>query len=267
MDLSPEAAKVECAAKGHGRMQHTVRIGTAGWNVPKAYATQFSDEGSHLQRYATRFTAVEINSSFYRPHKPGTYARWAASVPPGFRFAVKLPREITHERKLADAVAPLEGFLAEVQVLGETLGPLLIQLPPSLGYEASIAAPFFEALRVRFDGEVACEPRHPTWFADPVDRMLSAFRIARVAADPAPVPRGAEPGGWPGLVYRRLHGSPDLYYSPYSEADIAATAASMRTQASQARQSWCIFDNTARGAACGNALTLSRLLQPRKARR
>ena len=80
-----------------------VYVGTAGWSLPREAQPHFPAEGTHLTRYAARLPAAEINSSFYRPHRPATYAKWAASVPPGFRFAVKVPRVITHERRLADA--------------------------------------------------------------------------------------------------------------------------------------------------------------------
>ena len=78
-----------------------IRIGTAGWTVPKAVAHAFPGEGGHLARYAGRLDAVEINSSFYRPHRPATYARWAECVPKDFRFAVKVPRLVTHELRNA----------------------------------------------------------------------------------------------------------------------------------------------------------------------
>jgi uncharacterized protein YecE (DUF72 family) len=187
-------------------------IGIAGWSIPKDHAAQFPAAGSHLERYAARFPAVEINSSFYRPHMPKTYARWAASVPEDFRFAAKVPREITHYRRLADAADVLDRFLGEVGALGDKLGPLLVQLPPSLVYDPRIAADFFAALRRRFAGAVACEPRHRTWFDPPAERLLTEFQVARVAADPAVVPAAAPPGGGDGLVYNRLHGSPEMYY-------------------------------------------------------
>jgi uncharacterized protein YecE (DUF72 family) len=76
-----------------------IYVGVAGWSISKEHAARFPVEGSHLERYAQVFNAVEINSSFYRPHRPQTYAPWAASVPDGFRFAVKMPREITHRRR------------------------------------------------------------------------------------------------------------------------------------------------------------------------
>ncbi len=221
---------------------------------------EFPGAGSHLERYGRRLAAVEINSSFYRPHRPATYARWAASVPPGFRFAVKVPREISHTRKLVDAGEPLERFLTEVQDLGDRLGPLLLQLPPSLAYNERRAGAFLEALRTRFDGSVVVEPRHPTWFTDAVDGMLCRFRAGRVAADPAPVPRAAMPGGWPGIAYRRLHGSPQMYYSAYDAGYLDSIAHMLRDMADHTGESWCIFDNTASGAAARDALSLLRRL-------
>lgn len=238
-------------------MSQEVRIGTAGWSIPKQHASDFPEAGSHLVRYAGRLPAVEINSSFYRSHRPSTYARWAASVPPHFRFAVKVPREITHTRRLVDAEEPLQRFLEEVQALGDRLGPLLIQLPPSLRYDHAVAEPYLSRLRASFAGLVACEPRHESWFTDAVAATLSAHKIARVAADPAVVPRAAEAGGWPGLVYHRLHGSPKVYYSAYSERKVTALAQALRDAGRQTQERWCIFDNTALGEATHNALQLN----------
>src|SRR5690349_20087775 len=120
-----------------------VYVGCAGWSIPKEHAGLFPAAGSHLERYAARFAAVEINSSFYRPHRPGTYARWAATVPEGFRFAVKMPREITHRRRLVGAVELLDRFLDEARALGDKLGPLLVQLPPKLTFAGDVARAFF----------------------------------------------------------------------------------------------------------------------------
>ncbi|MFC0386982.1 DUF72 domain-containing protein [Muricoccus vinaceus] len=235
-------------------MAGNVRVGTAGWSIPGQHAAAFPAGGSHLERYARVLPAVEINSSFYRPHRPSTYARWAASVPPSFRFAAKLPRAITHDRRLDGAAEPLARFLGEVESLGDRLGPLLIQLPPSLRYDAALVEGFLSLLRGRFDGLLACEPRHPSWFTDAAEARLASFRVARVAADPAVVPRAAAPGGWTGLSYRRLHGSPEMYRSAYGPGLIAATAREMEEEGG--REAWCIFDNTALGEATGDALQL-----------
>ncbi|KQP77415.1 hypothetical protein ASF60_23030 [Methylobacterium sp. Leaf113] len=231
-----------------------IAIGTAGWSVPKAYADAFPAFGSHLERYAHRLNAVEINTAFYRPHRVGTYARWAASVPEQFRFAVKLPRTITHERRLAQAEGLLRQFLAEVAGLGPKLGPLLIQMPPSLRFDPDTSAGFLRAFRDIHAGSIVCEPRHASWFAHNVDALLTELCIARVAADPAPVPCADEPGGWHGLRYERLHGSPKIYYSAYPPSTLDAVANRLTADAAQGRECWCIFDNTAAFAAAGDAL-------------
>ena len=234
-------------------MHPNVYIGCAGWSILKEHAEHFPEAGSHLIRYAQRFSAVEINSSFYRSHRPATYGKWAASVPDHFWFAVKVPHQITHLRRLVDCVELLEGFLAEVGALGEKLGPLLVQLPPSLVFDQAVASAFFAGLRERFAGSVVCEPRHPSWFQPAAEQVLVEFEVARVAADPAPVPGAAQPGGWSGLVYHRLHGSPRIYYSAYEEHYLETLAQKLLINAASAPV-WCVFDNTALGAATANAM-------------
>jgi uncharacterized protein YecE (DUF72 family) len=236
-----------------GSSRQRIRIGTAGWSLYKPPAGRFPDQGSHLERYAATFDAVEINSSFYRPHKPETYARWAASVPADFRFAVKLPKAISHERRLADCDDLVERFAGEVAGLGEKRGPILIQLPPKLGLDTDVAARFFDLARERLGGLMACEPRHAGWFTPEADALLVKHRVARVAADPAPVPGAGEPGGWAGFRYSRLHGSPRIYWSSYDAAAIKRQAAAAR---SANTETWTIYDNTASGAALGNALAM-----------
>jgi uncharacterized protein YecE (DUF72 family) len=179
-------------------------------------------------------------------------------VPEDFRFAVKLPREITHRRKLVDTVEPpLERFLGEIAALGPRLGPVLIQLPPKFAFDEHRVCGFFDVLRARFAGSLVCEPRHASWFTDPVDVVLTRYRIARVAADPAVVPLAAMPGGWPELIYYRLHGAPRMYYSAYEPEQLDRFAAALTDAAQQRRDCWCIFDNTARRAATVDALALS----------
>lgn len=232
-----------------------ILVGCAGWALRTEHAAAFPGEGSHLERYAGRLRAVEINSSFYRSHRPTTYARWAASVPPDFRFAVKVPRAISHQLRLERTAEVLDRFLSEVAALGDKRGPLLLQLPPSLAFHPRVAADFFAALRERAAGPVVCEPRHPTWFTPEATQLLLRSQVARAAVDPAVVPAAAEPAGWPGLVYYRLHGAPRIYYSTYSDADLRERAAAL-LRCAAAAPVWCIFDNTALGAATENALDL-----------
>jgi uncharacterized protein YecE (DUF72 family) len=239
-----------------------IRIGTAGWTIPARFRHLFPESGSSLERYAARFTTAEINSTFYRSHRPQTYARWAAAVPDDFRFAVKLPKAITHDRRLVGAADLLERFLDEVRPLRPKIGPLLIQLPPSLAFDETFAGAFLHLLRDRFERAIVCEPRHATWFGAEADRLLSDCKVARVAADPARVPEAALPGGSANIAYFRLHGSPRMYYSAYENPFLTDLAD--RLNAAEAAETWCIFDNTASGAAIGNALTLESVLgEPR----
>ncbi|HEY4583631.1 MAG TPA: DUF72 domain-containing protein, partial [Lysobacter sp.] len=172
-----------------------LRIGCAGWGLPGAHALHFPGAGTHLERYARRFSAVEINSSFYRPHMPKTYAKWASQVPDGFLFAVKFPRAGTHDARLRDADAVIDRFAGEISALGDRLGPVLVQLPPSLAFDAPVADAFFAALRARVATPIVCEPRHPAWFAPELDAFWRRHGVGRVAADPARVPLAALPGG------------------------------------------------------------------------
>lgn len=237
-------------------------VGTAGWSIPRPFARAFAGDGSLLERYARVLPAAEINSSFYRPHQPGTYARWAASVPAGFRFAVKVPKEATHTRKLAGAGPVLDRFLAEATALGDALGPLLVQLPPSLALDTRVAGLFFRVLRRRFARPVACEPRHATWFSPAADALLRHHGVARVAADPVRAPGADIPAGDPSLVYYRLHGSPRIYYSPYPDESLTAVAAALRDATTRGAEAWCIFDNTTLGHATGDALKVAAMLKP-----
>lgn len=226
-------------------------------HIPRLHRDRFAAQGSQLQRYARRLNAAEINTSFYRPHAAAVYQRWAASVPPSFRFAVKIPKLITHERALARAREPLTRLVGEIAGLGQTLGPLLVQLPPSFAFEVRRAGRFFTLLRSLHAGPVVCEPRHVSWICAAADRLFVANAIARVAADP-PRAAGLEtPGGWPGIVYYRWHGSPRPYFSPYTPETLDRLAADAATANVD---SWCIFDNTGSGAAAGNALDLTALL-------
>lgn len=233
-----------------------IRAGTAGWNVPRQAVAQFASAKNHLARYSQVLNCCEINSSFYRPHKKETWERWADTVPAGFQFSVKAPRSITHEAKLNCSPEMLSTFLEQIKLLREKLGPVLVQLPPSLGFDYPSARSFLSLLRDYYSGNVAWEPRHASWFEKPAEVLLAEFQIARVAADPACVPAASLPGGFKGLAYFRLHGSPRRYFSPYSETFVNTLAAQLAVLHDRARV-WCIFDNTGSGAAIQNALELT----------
>ena len=178
-------------------------------------------------------------------------------MPPGFRFAVKLPKAITHERRLIDCADPIARFADEVDGLAAKRGPILVQLPPSFAFDAGVVEGFFDLIGDALAGPIACEPRHPSWFEPEADDLLAAREVARVAADPARVPAAALPGGWRGLTYARWHGSPAMYRSSYDSPALADHAA----LASGPGERWSIYDNTTLGAATPNALALRELLE------
>jgi len=218
--------------------------------------------GSHLERYARVFSCVEVNSSFYRPHREATYARWASAVPPWFRFSVKVPRAITHEARLRHTQSALDAFLAQASGLGDKLACLLVQLPPSLTFDACVAHAFFEALRERTSVSVVLEPRHRSWFTGSAYKVGREFEVEWVYAHPRPA--GIDGTHLPvptRLLYLRLHGVPDLYRSSYDAAFLEEMALRLLTAKRAGLSIWCVFDNTAHGHAIPNARDLLRYLE------
>lgn len=248
-----------------------LRIGTAGWNLPKDYVSHFPAEGSHLERYAGEFNAVEINSSFYRDHQASTYARWATSTPAEFLFSVKLNRYFTHETKLTDSGARLEETLAPILGLGSKLGVLLVQLPPKLEFNREAASRFFSDLRDIYSGPIALEPRHVSWLKAPP--LINQFSLSWVEADPQPFKWAKDLNAELGALitsssrnasfkYIRWHGSPEIYKSRYDDKDLSKLELELQTdvQAGDLRHVWCIFDNTTFGFATENAWQLKHRL-------
>ncbi|WP_200960183.1 DUF72 domain-containing protein [Pelomonas sp. Root1217] len=233
-----------------------IYVATAGWSIPARAAAAFPAQGSQLERYAAVVNGVEINSSFYRPHRPQTYERWAASTPEHFRFAVKCPKQITHEARLEGVDDLLARFAGEAGALGDKWAVLLVQLPPSLPFDARVARRFFKQVHAAFRGAVVCEPRHLSWFTAEAEQLLCGCEVARAGVDPAKWPGSSEPGGWPGMHYFRWHGSPRIYWSPYEEAWLQRRAEALPRDV----PCWCVFDNTASGAALQDALRLQALL-------
>ena len=233
----------------------TIRVGTAGWTFPRTPSVGVNEGESHLQRYAAVFNACEINSSFYRPHKPATWTRWAKTVPKSFRFSVKMPRAITHEACLACGSAPLGKFLRQLDFLEDRLGPILVQLPPGLAFDWPIAQSFVSLLREMFEGEVVCEPRHPSWFSPEAESLLNDYAVARCAADPPCVLAGSSPAGSNSVAYFRLHGSPQMYWSSYGGAFLRRLAEQLLVR-SRSSSAWCIFRQhriRSRAAKCRRA--------------
>lgn len=234
-----------------------VYVGTAGWTNPPSLKPLRRAGQSHLEHYATHFSCVEINSSFYRAHRQETYLQWCNATPCGFRFAVKMPRSITHESALKSTARDVKDFFRGVESLMPKLSVVLVQLPPSLEFQLSLVRAFFTSLP-RLDGvHIACEPRHSSWASQAADALLARLGVCRVAADPVRFHTAELPGGARDFAYFRWHGSPQTYHSSYSTAQLNGLAAAVRAEHSD---SWCVFDNTARHAAWDNAYSLRKLL-------
>lgn len=223
-----------------------------------------------MHRYSRLFQCTEIKSSFHRSHSAQTYAKWAATTPRAFRFAVKIPQTITQECALKRARKPLEQFPQEVKGLGTQLGPLLVQLRPSLEFESRTARTFFSLLRELHTDAVVCEARHASWFTSNAIGVLIDHVIGRVAADPEILAAASELGGRVGIgpgsasrarttIYYRLHGSPRKYWSVYEPQQIARWAKALNVARRRA-DDWCMFDNTAGGGAFENLRQMMRII-------
>lgn len=233
------------------------RIGTAAWTIPAVAADRFPVVGGHLERYAERLQAVEINSSFYREHKAETYTRWGESVPESFRFAVKLSRAFTHTARLQVDPVALAESVARIAQLGKRFGVLLVQLPPSLRFQEKTVDSFFRTLRKCCEVPIVCEPRHASWLVPDARALLAMHHIGKVEADPEPCPWPESASAASGVLYLRLHGSPEMYRSDYDAQAIESSAVRLEQARERGVDAWCIFDNTTFGYATGNALDLA----------
>lgn len=231
------------------------KIGCAGWSLPRAYR---APPLSYLERYAQLLNCVEVNSSFYRHHRPQTYERWATLVPDSFRFSVKVPKAVSHSQLFHADV--FERFAYEVRHLGRKLGALLFQFPANLECSSRLLKTLFEALRREFPSTPAfCEPRHASWFNADVEAILRSYMLDWAVADPAAVRTAPMIFGGRPIRYYRLHGTPRIYYSSYPMPTLR-TLAQQTMHRPDEQESWIIFDNTAAGAAFENARIFQRLL-------
>ena len=240
-----------------------VRIGLAGWSEAVSRHGKLlpiAEEGATgLQRYASAFDFVEINSSFYRQVRPVTFEKWATEVPDDFCFSVKMHRLITHYTRLKNTDI-LEDFFGSVAGLGKKLAVVLIQLPPTLVCDAEVADRFFAAMRKLYRGCAVCEPRHASWEGSAARKLLAKHGIGPVlteipAADDDPL-QGAKRAI---PLYVRLHGTPRKYYSSYTDADLTRLARLLEDHADRRR--YVVFDNTAGPAGVRNALGLQQLIR------
>ena len=266
-----------------------VRIGISGWTYPPWRGAFYPPElppARELGYVAERLTSVEINGTFYSLQRPSSFQSWYAQTPPGFVFAVKGPRFITHMKKLRDAATPLANFFASgALALADKLGPVLWQLPPNLAFHPDVVERFLAALPrsteaaaelarhhdERLDGRAltatdadrvlrhAIEVRHRSFAVPEFARLLRRHGVALVVADSA--------GRWPLLrevtadfVYLRLHGDTELYTSGYDEAALRVWARDIQTWRADGRDVYAYFDNDVKARAPVDAMALRTLI-------
>ena len=239
----------------------TVLIGTSGWNYPHWKGAFYPDDlpdDQWLGWYAERFDTVEINATFYRLPTVQTLDAWQDAVPPGFRFAVKASRYITHMKKLKDPRESTARFFEAIDRLGDRLGPVLFQLPPKWHCNLDRLAAFLEALPEGY--RYAFEFRDTSWWDDPVFECLrehgAAFCLFDLAGQAPPRRITGD------LVYLRLHGPDAPYEGRYSDGALRNWAEAIREWSDDGRAVHCYFDNDAAGQAPADARRLADLLKP-----
>jgi uncharacterized protein YecE (DUF72 family) len=236
-----------------------IYVGTSGWQY-RDWRGRFYPKGvpqrAWLTEYSTVFPTVEVNNSFYQLPKDETFDRWREATPPGFRFAVKASRYITHIRRLRDAKDSVELFWSRAARLGPKLGPVLFQLPPHFKADAALLRDFLAVLPQRI--RPAFEFRDESWRADPVCELLDRAGAAWVLADRPGwrVPRIVT-GGW---SYVRFHQGRRLHPG-YPSSKLRRWADRIASEA--AEDTFVYFNNDALGAAPEDASRLSRMLSRR----
>lgn len=240
------------------------RVGTSGWSYKDWAGGVFYPEevrpGRWLEYYATQFDCVELNASFYRMPQEQTLKNWRARVPDHFRFCPKMSRFIMQLKKLRDVEQPLSTFFERFDNIKCALGPVLIQLPPSLGYHRDRTERFFELLKPHPDYRFALEVRHKTWLGEEALDLLRQYGIALVVSQ--------SDGRFPydetvttDFVYLRFHGPGALYASDYSEAMLADYAHKTKTWLQEAHAAWVFFNNDLFAYAVKNARRLRELVE------
>ncbi len=245
-------------------MRQDLHVGTSGWSYPHWSGPFYPEDvkpARFLEYYTTQFDCVELNASFYRLPAPKTVEGWARRTPENFRFCAKVSRFITHRKRLVETAEPLERFLAVFEPLRGRLGPFLVQLPPSLRFDPSVATAFLEELdRYRDRYAFALEARHASWFTPEALGLLARHGVASVLADSGGrFPEGADATG--PLVYLRFHGPDGRYTRPYTREALAAHARRIRAWLSEGRQVWAFFNNDTDAHAVFNARDLRALVE------
>jgi uncharacterized protein YecE (DUF72 family) len=237
----------------------TTRIGTSGWVYGHWRGVFYPPglrQGEWFAHYARSFDTVEINNSFYRLLSAATFEGWRKQAPPGFVYAVKASRYLTHLKKLTDPEEPLRTFFERADCLAETLGPVLYQLPPHWSVNLPRLEHFLAALPERYTHVV--EFRDQSWLDEEVFRLLERHGVSHCIHDMYPLTVPQRVTAPP--VYVRLHGDME-HYGDYSPATLETWARRIDDWGSEKLNVYVYFNNDIGGYAIKNALTLRSWLQ------
>ena len=243
-------------------MTGRVYIGTSGWNYD-SWRDDFyraRPRREWLRFCAERFTAIEVNATFYRLQSRDTFRRWRDETPVDFRFAIKGNRFLTHNKKLADPLPAIRLERDRARGLDNKLAAVVWQLPERFHKNLERLQGFARALHRWRTARHVIEFRHVSWFDDEVAECLSAHELGVCQSDAADWPM------WDAvttdLVYIRLHGHDITYASSYNQKELQSWATRLRGWLKQGHDVHVYFDNDAFGAAPQNAMALIRLVEP-----
>jgi uncharacterized protein YecE (DUF72 family) len=235
-------------------------VGTSGWQY-RDWKERFYPAGVRqadwLAYYAEHFPTVEVNNAFYRLPEASLFARWAERVPDGFVMAVKASRYLTHVKRLKDPEEPVQRLMSRARALGPKLGPVLLQLPPTLPAHlddlAATLAAFGPGVRV------AVEFRHPSWFTEETAALLRHHHAALCLADSpqrrTPVWRTADWG------YLRLHEGRASPRPCYGRQALRSWRDRLRELWAPDEDVYVYFNNDPGACAVHNARTFTHMLQ------
>ena len=237
-----------------------IRIGCSGW-VYRHWRGLFYPEGLPqrlwFERYSEEFDTVEINNSFYHLPKPETFDKWREQAPPGFCYAVKANRYLTQAKKLLDCEEPIERMMTAVRHLGDRLGPMLYQMPPSMKIDLQRLESFLQLLP---DGVASVfEFRNKSWYTDEVLALLDQYGVGFVAHDM----KGLVSPRWSSgnLAYVRFHGGLGKYWGRYPDEALLSWTDWLIDQAKSGKWCWCYFNNDIHGHAIEDARTLKSMIR------
>lgn len=243
-------------------MQHSVRIGTSGWEYAHWRGSFYPSDlprDRWLEFYADRFDTVELNASFYRLPDAATFERWGKRTPEGFRFAVKASRYLTHIRRLRDPAEPLARLRVRASRLANRLGPTLYQLPPRWRPNPERLERFLEAIGGE-QGHVI-EFRDARWYRPAIIAMLERSGASLCLHDMQGSASPIHPVG--PLVYLRFHGAGERYGGSYSPQRLSAWADRIAGWAGEGRPVWAFFNNDIGGHAVTDAARLRSYVERR----